>query len=219
MKAWIKRNYYRYVPYGKHLNIGKNVLLDMKCCFEGWNVIQENCKISSSDVGLATYICADSVIRQTNIGRFCSIGRNLQTGLGTHPAEVFVSTHPSFFSAAKQAGFSFVNANIFKEHNYTDTNEKFAVEIGNDVWIGNNVTIMDGIKISDGAIIAAGAVVTHNVMPYAIVAGVPAKLKKYRFTETEIEKLMSIQWWNWGMDKIRSQSHLFADIKSFTSAN
>jgi len=219
MKAWIKRKYYKYSMYGKHLNIGKNVLLNMKCNFEGWNVIQENCELSSSNIGLATYICANSIIRQTNIGRFCSIGRNLQTGLGRHPAEVFVSTHPSFFSIAKQAGFSFVNKNIFKENKYADPNQKFVVEIGNDVWIGNNVTIMDGIKIGDGVIIGAGAVVTHDVMPYAIVAGIPAKVKKYRFAEIEIEKLLSIKWWNWDMEKIKSQSHLLTDIKSFISFN
>lgn len=215
MKAWIKRHYYRYINRSKHLKLGKNVLLNMRCNFEGWNAIHENCEISSSNVGLATYICANSVIRRTNIGRFCSIGRSLQTGLGCHPSEGFVSTHPSFFSTAKQAGFSFVNKNLFQENKFADADQYFVVEIGNDVWIGNNVTIMDGIKIGDGAIIAAGAVVTHDVMPYAIVAGVPAKIRKYRFSEIEIEKLLSIKWWNWDMEKIKSQSHLFTDIKLF----
>ncbi|MCR5314680.1 MAG: sugar O-acetyltransferase [Bacteroidaceae bacterium] len=52
------------------------------------------------------------------------------------------------------------------------------ITIGNDVWIGGNSTILPGVTIGDGAVIAAGAVVTHDVEPYTIVGGVPAKVIK-----------------------------------------
>lgn len=52
--------------------------------------------------------------------------------------------------------------------------------IGNDVWIGANSVILPGVKIGDGAVIAAGSIVTHNVEPYSIMAGCPAKILKYR---------------------------------------
>ncbi|MFI5158483.1 MAG: CatB-related O-acetyltransferase [Sphingobacteriales bacterium] len=214
MKAWIKRNYYRFNTK-KPLILGENVLLNMKCRFEGLNTIQENCEISSCEIGMATYICAGSVVRSTRIGRFCSIGRNLQTGLGMHPTEVFVSTHPSFFSTAKPAGFTFVEESLFKENKYADADGKFVVDIGNDVWIGNNVTVLDGIKIGDGAIIATGSVVTKDVDPYAIVAGVPAKFKKYRFSANQIDKLLTVKWWNWDIEDIKAQKQLFTDITSF----
>ena len=67
--------------------------------------------------------------------------------------------------------------------------------IGNDVWIGLNATILDGVTIGDGAIVAAGAVVTKDVPPYAVVAGVPAKIIKYRFTESQIDFLLKFRWW------------------------
>ncbi len=69
------------------------------------------------------------------------------------------------------------------------------VTIGNDVWTGHNVNIMSGVSVGDGAVIAAGAVVTRDVPPYAIVAGVPATVKRYRFSETVIERLLALKWW------------------------
>ncbi len=58
------------------------------------------------------------------------------------------------------------------------------VKIGNGVWVGAHATILSGVTVGDGAVIAAGAVVTRDVPPKAIVAGVPAKIKKY--TDQEI---------------------------------
>lgn len=49
------------------------------------------------------------------------------------------------------------------------------VIIGNNVWIGIGAIILPGVCIGDGAVVAAGAVVTHNVEPYSVVAGVPAR--------------------------------------------
>src|SRR5665213_1776596 len=213
MKAWIKSNYYRFTNYSKHVILGKNVLLNMKCHFEGWNVIENDCEVATCDIGLGTYVCAHSIIKLTKIGRFCSIGRYLQTGLGVHPTEKFVSTHPAFFSTRKQAGFSFAKEDLFRENKYANESQNFIVEIGNDVWIGNNVTILDGVKVGDGAVIATGSVVTNDVEPYAIVAGLPAQIKKYRFTAEEIEKLLAVKWWNWDMEKIRANADLFSDIK------
>lgn len=78
--------------------------------------------------------------------------------------------------------------------------------IQNDVWIGAKSTIMSGVKISNGSVVGAGSVVTKDVPPYAIVAGNPAKVVKYRFTEEQIEKLLSIAWWNWDEQKIKDNA-------------
>jgi acetyltransferase-like isoleucine patch superfamily enzyme len=96
-----------------------------------------------------------------------------------------------------QVGTTFVNENVF--------DESIPVKIGNDVFIGANVTILDGIIIGNGAVIGAGAVVTKNVPPYAIVVGVPAKIIKYRFSTSQIEKLQMIKWWD-------SSPHLFEKV-------
>ena len=217
MKPWIKRNYYRLSYLKKNVKIGEGVLLNRNNYFEGWKVIGINCEVTTSKIGMGTYIADKSVIRRAIIGRFCSIGSNVQTGLGTHPAKVFVSTHPAFFSVQKQAGFSFVGENTFKEHIFIDDENKYVVEIGNDVWIGSNVIILDGLKIGDGAIIAAGSVVTKDVLPYAIVTGVPAKFLRLRFSEQQIEKLLKIRWWDWDFNKIKANINIFQNIELLTS--
>lgn len=64
--------------------------------------------------------------------------------------------------------------------------ETLQVNIEEDVWVGYGASILSGLRIGRGAIIAAGSVVTHNVEPYAIVAGNPAKPIAKRFSSEEI---------------------------------
>ena len=82
--------------------------------------------------------------------------------------------------------------------------EEYAkISIGHDVWIGARAIILDGVNVGHGAIIAANSVVTKDVSPYAIVAGVPAKMIKYRFSEDKIEQLLTSSWWNWSLEDIK----------------
>ena len=74
--------------------------------------------------------------------------------------------------------------------------------MGNDVWIGFEAVIMPGVHIGDGAIIGTRAVVTHNVEPYTIVGGVPAKPIRRRFDPETIDKLLDLSWWDWDKEKI-----------------
>lgn len=60
------------------------------------------------------------------------------------------------------------------------------IVVEEDVWIGANVTLLAGVTIGRGCIVAAGAVVTRSTPPYAVVAGVPAKIIKFKFTPEEI---------------------------------
>lgn len=85
-----------------------------------------------------------------------------------------------------------------------ESKEKLSkIKIGNDVWLGKNVIITNGVNIGNGVIAAAGAVITKDVPDYAVVAGVPARIIKYRYKEEQIKELNKIAWWNWSDDKNR----------------
>lgn len=88
-------------------------------------------------------------------------------------------------------------------------------EIGNDVWIATGAVLVCGnhaLKIGDGAVVAAGAVVTKDVPPYAVVAGCPAEIIKYRFDKDTIEKLLNLKWWDKDSDWIKEKVSVFTDI-------
>ncbi|MGY2066389.1 DapH/DapD/GlmU-related protein [Blastococcus sp. SYSU DS0619] len=57
------------------------------------------------------------------------------------------------------------------------------IRIGRDVWIGGASVVLSGVSIGDGAIVGAGSVVTHDVPPFGIVGGVPARTIGWRFPE------------------------------------
>lgn len=62
------------------------------------------------------------------------------------------------------------------------------ITIEDDVWIGANVTLLKGLTIGTGAVVGAGSVVTRTVAPYTIVAGVPAKKLRDRFSPEALER-------------------------------
>ncbi len=83
------------------------------------------------------------------------------------------------------------------------------IVIQNEVWIGLNATIMGGVRIGNGAVIGANSHVMEDVPDFAIVAGNPAKILRYRFSRSVIEKLLDIKWWDWSEEKIRQEAKSF----------
>ena len=76
------------------------------------------------------------------------------------------------------------------------------IVIGNDAWIGRGARVFSGVTVGDGAVIGGYAVVTKDVRPYAIVVGNPAREIRRRFSDSQINALLAIAWWEWPMEKI-----------------
>ena len=83
-------------------------------------------------------------------------------------------------------------------------------------WFGLNVLVTNGADIGNGVVAGAGAVITRDVPDYAVVAGVPARIIRYRYEKEEIEALNRIAWWNWPDEKIRENyEDFYLDIREF----
>lgn len=181
--------------------------------FEGRNAVQQGAQLDNCVVGFASYVSAYSMLYNTCIGRYTSIGPNVRIVSGQHPTRKFVSTHPIFYSTQQTIRKSYVSENLYEEYRHTKNN--WTVEIGNDVWIGDGVTVMEGVSIADGTIVAAGANVVKDTEPYSIVGGNPARLIRYRFDREDIDLLEEVQWWNKGEKWIDEHAEYFDDIEKY----
>ena len=152
--------------------------------------------IDHAIIGKSTYTGEFCIIKYCSIGKYCSISWNVSIGGANHQIERLSS-----------APLQRVIEGIEPEEYRSFVEEK--IVIGNDVWIGSGVSVLRGVTIGDGAVIAAGAVVTKDMPPYAIVGGVPARILKYRFTETIVEELLNIRWWDWPQETINKNKALF----------
>ena len=168
----------------------------MKSKVDALKELRDYCRIQQAmyeddqiEVGDFTY--GKPIIRKWDnetklkIGKFCSIGGEVQILMGGEHHTEWITTYPFNVFLADQYGF--------KERL---AKSKGDITIGNDVWIGNNAIILSGVTIGDGAVIGAGAVVAKDVPQYAVMVGNPAKLKRFRINKKPPE------WWNWPIEKI-----------------
>lgn len=139
-----------------------------------------------SQIGKYTYIGYNCFVTKAQIGNYCSIANNVSIGQGEHDLNQ-ISTSSYFY-----------------ENAYEKLTEKSCM-IGSDVWIGVDSIIRRGVKIGDGAVIGANSFVNEDVPDFAIVAGTPAKIIKFRFDEEKILKIKNSKWWNLNIEDARHQ--------------
>lgn len=129
------------------------------------------------------------------IGAFCSIAAEVSIYVGTqgiHSLD-FISTYP----------MGMVFGHVPGEERPAGHEGDRGVNIGSDVWIGRNVMIQSGVTIGHGAVIGSRAVVTSDIPPYGIAVGMPAKPIRKRFSESQIDRLLELAWWEWPEERIR----------------
>lgn len=127
------------------------------------------------------------------IGRYCSIASGVSVMGDDHPTG-HVSTSPVLYSAQE---FQNLTGHSSPSPLPDFKGAAQPITIGDDVWIGQDVLLRGGISIGTGTVIAARAVVTRDVVPYAIVGGVPARVIRMRFSEPLIAALLKSCWWDY----------------------
>jgi len=118
------------------------------------------------------------------IGKYCSIALGVEIFLGGNHR------------------FDFITTALLDPNQRGRIKSKGDINIGNDVWIGYQATILSGTTIGDGAVVGAKSVVSGTIPPYAIVAGNPGSIIKYRFDQETIGFLLEARWWDWPKAKI-----------------
>ena len=170
--------------------------------------VRQKCRIYRSSVGRYSVIGRNTLMQNCEVGNFCAVSEGCNIGLPSHPLQM-VSSSSVFLEGGNYLKKSFA---------------QFAWEacprtvIGSDVWIGAHVQIKSGLNIGHGAVVAAGAVVTHDVEPYSIVAGVPAKEIRKRFDDETVAALLDTRWWEMDDSEIAKYAHCFNDPSAFISA-
>ena len=125
------------------------------------------------------------------IGRYCQIahGARFLTSGANHATDGLTTFPFPIFDPAKMSTFQ------------PDTRDTV---IGHDVWVGFGAMICPGARIGNGVIVGAGAVVRGAIPDFAIVMGNPAQVVKMRFSETEIDTLNALAWWDWPADRVKA---------------
>ena len=137
------------------------------------------------------------------VGRYVSTASDIKVFLRNHPID-WLSTHPFFFDA--NLGYLHEDAVQFGE-----------LTIESDSWIAERVIITQKCsRIGFGAIVGSGSVVTKDVPDFAVVAGVPARILRFRFPESIQQLILDSRWWEKSLDQLLpSLEHLSQPLTQY----
>lgn len=165
--------------------------------FGGWVEIGRGSRVYNSHIDDYSYCDRYADIANATVGKFANISSFTRIGPTDHPMER-ASLHHFLYRS-----YDYWD-DAERDEEFFDARHARRVDIGHDTWIGHGAIIRPEITIGHGAIVAAGAVVTHDVPPYWIVTGVPATPLRPRFDEKTVQRLLSLGWWDWTHDQLRS---------------
>lgn len=210
IKQWVRRIGFK-LNQSKPITISEFVKIGKSFIYAGNNSIGSFTIIEGGvvEIGKYTSISTHCVLRgPIKIGNHSQLGPNVS---------IFTRDHP-INSISINVSRQFLNGERKK------LQQSKEVRIGHDVWIGAGVVILKGVTIGNGAVIAAGAVVSEDIPDFAIAVGIPAKIKRYRFSKVQIKEINKLSWWDWSDEKIENMKFLFevkniedVDMKSLSN--
>jgi len=179
------RNYFKFLLYFRNVKADDGLFISKKSVISSDTVIGSGSRINGRILIKGSGKC--------EIGKYCALGSDIK---------IITSNHDT----------SFMNLQLSLQRRIgaeTKAASRKNIVIGHNVWIGDSVIILPGVEIGNGVVIGAGSVVTKDVPSYAIAAGNPAKIIKYRFNSEKIIEIEELRWWNWSLQKMKSNIELF----------
>lgn len=187
-------------------------------------LVHEGCKIMNTSFGRYCEVGAGSIvvnstfedyaycdrmadIANTSVGRFANIAAMTRIGPTDHPYENAAQHHFLYRS-------SYYWDDVEDDADFFAARAARRTTLGADCWIGHGAIIKPETNICIGAIVASGAVVTKDVAPFMIVAGCPATPIRARFSDTVIERLLALAWWDWDHAALRAALMDFRAMKA-----
>ena len=168
--------------------------------------IGQGSRVQNSRFGDYSYCDRYADIANAEIGKFANIAAFTRIGPTDHPMAQ-PSLHHFLYRSADYWDDAEPDAAFFEKR------ASRVAHIGHDTWVGHGAVIRPEVRIGDGAVVASMAVVTKDVAPYTVVAGIPAKPIKQRFSPDIAQRLIALAWWDWPHSALRSALHDFRTLR------
>jgi len=165
------------------------------CRLGAWTVIGQQCEMIDSDLMDYSYLVKDAQVFNSEIRKFVNIASSVRINPTNHPMWRATLHHFAYRSISHLMADN-------DDEEISLWRKQYRTIIEPDVWIGHGAIVMPGVKVGTGAVIGSGAIVTKDVADYAIVAGNPAKLIRYRVPENIANALKLVAWWDWSREQI-----------------
>ena len=167
--------------------------------------IGQGSRVQNSRFGDYSYCDRYADIANAEIGKFANIAAFTRIGPTDHPMAQ-PSLHHFLYRSADYWDDAEPDDAFFEKR------ASRVAHIGHDTWVGHGAVIRPEVRIGDGAVVASMAVVTKDVAPYTVVAGIPAKPIKQRFSPDIAQRLIALAWWDWPHSALRSALHDFRTL-------